>query len=72
VGPCELSVFEEQQDYHARLIVDARPLQTGEIISARFEGAAPHHVGTCTQEHQVCIGFFDGLKTSAAHHVDRP
>ena len=41
IDPCELSVFEKQQDFHARPIVDAGShYRHGEIISARYEGAA--------------------------------
>jgi len=28
-----------------------------------------HHVDTCRQEDQVCIGFFDGLEASATDHM---
>ena len=70
VGPCELSVFEEQQDFHAWPIVDAGS-HYRQVKSCQQCMKEQHHVGTCRREHQVCTGFVDGLKDSATDRVDR-
>jgi len=69
VGPCEL--FEEQQDFHVRPIVDAGSHHR--LVKSYKQGMKEHHhVGTCKQEHQVCTGFVDVFEASATDHVDRP
>ena len=70
VGPCELSVFQEQQDFHAWPIVDAGSHYRLQVKSYPQGMKEQHHVGTCRQEHQVCNGFV-GLEASAFDRVDR-
>ena len=70
VDPCELSMFEEQPDFHARPIVDAGSHYR--LVKSYQQGMKEqHHVGTCKQEHQVCTGFFYELEASTADHIDR-
>src|SRR6218665_1934708 len=70
VGPFELSVFEEQQDFHAWPIMDAG--HYCQVVKSYRQGMKEHlHAGTCRQEHQVCTGFFDELEASAIGYVDR-
>jgi len=65
---CELSVFEELQDFHAQPIVDSG--NHYRLVKSYRQGMKEHHhVGTCRQGHQVCTGLIDGLEASAADHV---
>ena len=69
VDPCELSVLEEQQDFHARPIVDVWILYR--LVRSYQQGMKKHHhLDTCRQENQVFTGFFDGLEASATDHAD--
>src|SRR6218665_2644647 len=68
--PCELSELEEQQDFHARTILDAGSHYR--LVKSYQQGTKEHHhVDTCKQEDRVCTGFFDGLETSATDHAMR-
>ena len=70
VDPCELSVLEEQQDFHGRLIIDVGSLYR--LVRSYQQGMKEHHhVGTCKLEDQVCAGLFDGLEANATDYADR-
>ena len=60
-GPWELSVFEEQQGFHARPIVDVGSHY--QLLKSYQQGMKDHyHVGTCRQEHKVCIVYWIRLR----------
>ena len=62
VDQCELSVLKEQQDFHARPIVDVESL--GRLVRSYQPGTKEHH------HVDICTGFFDGLEVSATDHAD--
>jgi len=70
VDPYELSVLEEQQDFHGRPIFDVGSL-CRLLRSYRLGMMEHHHVDICRQEDQACTGFFDRLEASATDHADR-
>jgi len=70
LDPCELSVLEEQQDFHGWPIVDVGNLYR--LLRSDRQGMMEHHhLDICRQEDQFCTGFFDGLEASATDHADR-